>query len=154
MGITTQLGSQIQHAIGAGRATNDYWSNKNKDSDFWKKQNETRNDLLKENAKNNKQSELDTYKQDLIEKKKAEVKEYERTHGNSGNFLTDFGYGVKSAKKKFFDPALAAVNAAAPVVNMIPGGRALTTSMNAFDKAATSVGAGYKINPRLLMKYE
>ena len=154
MGITTQLGAQIQHAIGAGRATNDYWANKNKDSDFWKKQNETRNDLLKENAKNNKQSELDTYKQDLIEKKKAEVKEYERTHGNSGNFLTDFSYGVKSAKKKFFDPALAVVNAAAPVVNMIPGGKALTTSMNAFDKVATTVGAGYKLNPRLLMKYE
>ena len=109
---------------------------------------------MKENAKNNKQSELDTYKQDLIEKKKAEVKEYERTHGNSGNFLTDFSYGVKSAKKKFFDPALAVVNAAAPVVNMIPGGKALTTSMNAFDKVATTVGAGYKMNPRLLMKYE
>ena len=82
------------------------------------------------------------------------MKEYEDTHGNSGNFLKDFSYGTRAAKQKFFDPALAVVNTAAPVINMIPGGKALTTSMNAFDKVATTVGAGYKINPRLLMKYE
>ena len=49
-------------------------------------------------------SELDKYKKGVIEAKIAEVKDWERTHGNSGNFFTDFKWGVGSANKQFMQP--------------------------------------------------
>ncbi len=81
--------------------------NGNNDS-FWNQQNKIRQEILDKNKieEQGKKSELDRWKQDVIASKVAEVEEWNRTHGNSGNFFTDFKYGFGKAYRDLGKPFL------------------------------------------------
>jgi hypothetical protein len=143
MNLTTDLGARVSQAIGAGRQTNEYWKNKTSNDDFWKQQGNLRKGILdeKEKANKGKVSELDKYKNEQIQKVKDEVAEYERTHGNSGNFLKDAVWGFNEGKRRFVDPVNKVVQKAAPVLNFVPGGKAVATSLDYFDKGANALNS-------------
>ena len=95
---------------------------------FWTEQERVRNKILGDQAdyERSQVSELDKYKNEVINAKKAEVKEYERTHGHSGNFFTDFKFGVGSANNQFLKPFNKYV---APAISMAgPVGAAVAKS--------------------------
>lgn len=97
---------------------------------FWDEQAKLRTDILNSGLELEKSniSELDRYKQDQIKRVEDEVKEYERTHGHSGNFFTDFKFGVKSANDKFIKPFN---KYAAPVISKLgPVGTAIGATTN------------------------
>lgn len=99
-------------------------------SKYWDDQAQIRRDILKSSSDAEKYniSELDQYKRAEIKKVEDEVKEYERTHGNSGNFFADFKYGVSSANNKFMKPFNKYVS---PVISkMGPVGASIATSTN------------------------
>jgi hypothetical protein len=95
---------------------------------FWDQQTTLRNQLLQEQARREKStvSELDKYKNDQIQKVQAEVKEYERTHGQSGNFWKDFKYGVVSANNSTIKPFLKYTK---PVLSMTPIGASASSAV-------------------------
>ena len=99
-------------------------------SKYWDEQAKIRQDIIKASMDAEKYniSELDKYKRNEIEKVKEEVKEYERTHGNSGNFLKDFKYGVSTANDRYLKPFN---KYASPIVGKLgPIGAAISTSTN------------------------
>ncbi len=106
---------------------------------FWKEQQILKEKLVSDSTKNQPRSELDKYKDKVIQDKKDEVKQWEKENGNSGNFFKDAKFGFKSAKKKFFDPVLNVANKASPVLNKIPIAGAALQSANAFDKVASKL---------------
>ena len=65
-----------------------YWKEKTNNSYYWDQQNNIRKDILEKQAIEEKQrlSELDKYKNAEIDKVKQEVRDYENSHGFSGNF--------------------------------------------------------------------
>jgi hypothetical protein len=73
---------------------------------FWDEQLKLRQDILNDRYAMDKNtiSELDKYKQDEIKKVQDEVKEYERTHGFSGNFGNDFMFGFRKGNEMFVKP--------------------------------------------------
>lgn len=73
---------------------------------FWDEQQKLRQDILNNQSAIDKNtiSELDKYRQEQIKKVQDEVKEYERTHGFSGDFVKDFTYGFKKGNEMFIKP--------------------------------------------------
>lgn len=73
---------------------------------FWDEQAKLRQDILNSglNMEMNQVSELDRYKREEIKRVQDEVKEYERTHGQSGNFFKDFKYGLSHANNTIIKP--------------------------------------------------
>jgi hypothetical protein len=112
---------------------------------FWKEQQDIRNGLVnKQNedtkiAKDRERQQREEERQKEIKKVEEEARIWNESHGNSGNFLKDFKYGFKTAKKKFFDPVMNVANKAAPVLDKIPIASAALKSANAFDKVASKV---------------
>lgn len=100
---------------------------------YWNEQQRLRNQILADQAKLEKTqvSELDRYKQDVINAKIAEVKEYERTHGFSGNFLKDFTWGVTHANDTMLKPFNKYI---APVLSAVGGpiGKSIATTTSGF----------------------
>jgi hypothetical protein len=68
---------------------------------YWEQQEGIKiaNDIKRKTAEDAKISELDQYKNQVIQQAIKEAKEYERSHGNSGNFFTDFRYGLREGNK-------------------------------------------------------
>jgi hypothetical protein len=101
--------------------------------DFWDEQQRIRGNVLRARSEEEKKvlSELDKYKEDLIQKTKDEVKEYERTHGNSGNFLKDFKFGFKKGNEMFVKPFNKYV---APVLSSVGGpiGKSIGTASSGY----------------------
>ncbi len=75
-------------------------------SNFWKQQEDVKTLNDQERMKKEKQniSELDKYKNEVFETARQEARAYERSHGNSGNFLKDFKWGMKYGNEKFVKP--------------------------------------------------
>ena len=95
---------------------------------FWDQQDRIREDLARQGMERNRTavSELDRYKQDVINKAKQEVREYERSHGNSGNFFKDMKWGVAKGNQTFIKPF---IKYAGPIVSkMGPQGQAIMKS--------------------------
>jgi hypothetical protein len=98
---------------------------------FWDRQKEIHSGLNQKTYDDGMKqvSELDKYKQGEINRVKEEVKEYERTHGNSGGF-GDVIYGIKGANKMFLQPFNKYV---APILKNAGGvGKAIGESTQAF----------------------
>jgi hypothetical protein len=103
-----------------------YWNRNAKD--FYENQRNIRDEILRDQKAREdlKISELDLYKRGVIDLAKKEVEEYERTHGQSGNFFTDFKYGLSSANKMFLKPFNKYV---APVLSMAgPVGQSIAST--------------------------
>jgi hypothetical protein len=83
---------------------NQFWNRNARD--FYENQRNIRDEILKDQRtqESMKESELDLYKRGIIDLAKKEVEEYERTHGHSGNFFSDFKYGVSTANKMILKP--------------------------------------------------
>lgn len=97
-------------------------------ADFWKEQDAIKRSILDAQDLRKDISELDKYKFDQIKRVQDEVKEYEKTHGNSGNFFTDFKFGVKSANNSILKPFN---KYASPVLSMAgPIGSAIAKTTN------------------------
>jgi len=97
---------------------------------FWDQQEQIRQQQIKDGNERNRTavSELDRYKQGVIEQAKAEARAYERSHGNSGNFFSDMKWGMQKGNQAFIKPFL---KYAGPVLDkMGPTGQAVvkTTS--------------------------
>ena len=94
---------------------------------FWNQQEQIRKQNLEEAMKKDKLniSELQRYKNDIIDTAVREAREYERSHGNSGNFFKDFKYGVKYSNKyikpfnKYATPVLSKMGGTGQAVSSI-----------------------------------
>jgi hypothetical protein len=99
---------------------------------FWDEQQKLRQDILNSQyaLENNTISELDKYKQEEIKKVQDEVKQYERTHGFSGNFLKDFSFGFKQGNEMFIKPFNKYVS---PMLSKLgPTGSAIGSASNTY----------------------
>jgi hypothetical protein len=97
---------------------------------FWDEQDRIRQQQIAEGIERNRTavSELDRYKQGVIEQAKAEARAYERSHGNSGNVFKDIKWGIQKGNQAYIKPFL---KYAGPVLEkMGPTGQAVvkTTS--------------------------
>ena len=87
---------------------------------FWNQQEQIKRINEEEARKRDKLniSELQRYKNDIIDTAVREAKAYERAHGNSGNFLKDFRWGMKYSNNTFIKPFN---KYATPVLNKLGG---------------------------------
>jgi hypothetical protein len=95
---------------------------------FWDQQEQIRQQQIKDGNERNRTavSELDRYKQDVIDQAKAEVRAYERSHGNSGSFFKDMKFGMNYGNRAFIKPF---IKYAGPIVGkMGPTGAAVMKS--------------------------
>jgi hypothetical protein len=80
--------------------------NRTKYASYWNEQDRLRNEILRDQAlqSRNNVSELDRYKQGEIDRVKREVKDYEASHGYSGNFLKDMKWSLGYANDHMLKP--------------------------------------------------
>lgn len=94
---------------------------------FWQQQEDIKKQNDIERASKIGMSELDRYKRDVINKAVQEVKQYERSHGNSGNFLKDMKWGMTKGNSAYIKPFIKYVG---PIVSKLgPEGQAVMKSV-------------------------